>query len=511
MSAGPRDPGREGPGEGRGINWRLIAIVIGAVIAFMVVKRLLPDLNLQDALDEVASRLGEWTYLLVGGLAFGETGAFIGLVLPGEFAVILGGAVAGQGVISLPLILGIAWLAAFLGDTAGFTVGHRVGRGFLMRHGPRVGITEERFHRVERYFAKHGGKTIVIGRFISLVRPLAPFIAAGSGMRYRDFVPYSVLGTGLWAATFVLLGYFGSRSLDQVEKLASRGSLVLGALIAIAVGIWLAVRFLRRPENRRRLVEGMEERRGLRPLLALGHRLRRPARFALHRLTPGHGVGLELTTLLAVLAVSLFVLVSYWAIIAADPSPTAGDMTAADIAREIRAGWLTSLAKGITELGSASVILPVALLAATVLAARSHWTEFWVLVVGLGTIFVLNGDIKELVDRPRPGGGLVGTNGDAFPSGHAAHSVLYVWLGATLSLRIRRGLPAGTALVVGGIALAAMIGLTRVYLGVHYLSDVIGGWALGASVFSLCAVVALLATHLRHNHGRAPGDSHQAP
>ena len=69
-------------------------------------------------------------------------------------------------------------------------------------------ITAERLAQVEGYFAKHGGKTILIGRFIGLVRALAPFIAGSSKMPYRRFAPYSVIGTGLWAATFVLLGYF---------------------------------------------------------------------------------------------------------------------------------------------------------------------------------------------------------------------------------------------------------------------------------------------------------------
>lgn len=505
----PRDEtGRRPPRQGHGgINWRLVAIVAGILLVYLVIRQALPDLELQEVLDEVATTLGDWTYLLVGVLAFGETGAFIGLVLPGEFAVILGGAVAGQGVISLPVILAVTWLAAFLGDTTGFTIGHKMGRGFILRHGPRLGITPARFSRVERHFAKHGGSTIILGRYISLVRPLAPFIAAGSGMRYRDFVPYSILGTGLWSATFVLLGYFGSRSLDRVEELANRGSVVLGALIAVAVAIWLAIRFLRRAASRERLVNAMERRSALRPLLRLGRRLRGPTRFTIDRLSPGRRVGLELTTLLAVLAVSLFVFVSYWAVIAGDPAPTPGDMTAADVVRELRTGWLTTLAKGLTNVGSAWAILPVALIAALVLAARSNWAEFWVVVAGTTLVFLLNTDIKEIVDRPRPEDGLVGARGKAFPSGHAAHSMLYVWLAATVSLRLRPGLPAGTALVIAGILLAAGIGLTRVYLGVHYFSDVVGGWALGASVFSLCAAIALLATDLRQNHGPAHGNA----
>ena len=105
-------------------------------------------------------------------------------MLPGETVVILGGAVAGQGETSIVLTIGIVWVCAAAGDSVSFLLGRRLGRGFVMRHGPRVRITHERFARVEDYFSRHGGKTILVGRFIGLVRALAPFVAGSSGMRY---------------------------------------------------------------------------------------------------------------------------------------------------------------------------------------------------------------------------------------------------------------------------------------------------------------------------------------
>ena len=168
------------------------------------------------------------------------------------------------------ITLAIVWFSAWLGDTASFFLGARLGRGFILRHGPKVRITEERFAQVEGYFQRHGGKTILIGRFIGLVRALAPFVAGSSKMEYRAFVPYSILGTGLWAATFTLIGYFAARSLDQVEKLAGRGIFLFGLTVAVIVGIVVSVRYLRVAENRVALVEKMEGNRALRPLLALG-------------------------------------------------------------------------------------------------------------------------------------------------------------------------------------------------------------------------------------------------
>ena len=112
--------------------------------------------------------------------------------------MLLGGAVAGQGAIDIYLLIAIAWFCGLGGDTTSFFIGRRLGREFVLANGPRFGISHERFEQVEDYFARHGGKTIFIGRFIGLVRAFAPFIAGSSGMRYRAFVPYSILGTGLW-------------------------------------------------------------------------------------------------------------------------------------------------------------------------------------------------------------------------------------------------------------------------------------------------------------------------
>jgi membrane protein DedA with SNARE-associated domain/membrane-associated phospholipid phosphatase len=477
-----------------------LAVVVLAVIAFwVVVNRVLPHDDLQRLLEDVSNALGAWTYLLVGGFAFLETGAFVGLVVPGETVMLLGGAVAGQGAISIYLLLGIAWFSAWAGDTTSFFIGRRLGRDFVLRNGPAVGISNERFAQVEAYFGRHGGKTILIGRFISLVRALAPFVAGSSGMRYRAFVPYSILGTGLWSAAHILIGYFFSRSIDTAAKYAGRGAFLLATLIVVVVGIVLAVRFLRVPANRRRTVEWMDGHWPTRWLVRLGRRLRTPARFLWARLTPGGSFGLEFTTLMAVLAVSLFVLISYAAQINSDPGPTASDRTVLDVAESIRMGWLTTIAKALTHLGSAGVVIPLAAICAAALAAARRWPEFLVLVAGTLIIVVALGDIKDAIDRPRPGGGLISVSGSSFPSGHAAYSVFYLWAAVTLVMRVRPGMARATGVVIAGIALTALVGLSRVYLHVHYMSDVSAGWALGISAYALCAAIALVGFQLRQN------------
>jgi membrane-associated phospholipid phosphatase len=114
-----------------------------------------------------------------------------------------------------------------------------------------------------------------------------------------------------------------------------------------------------------------------------------------------------------------------------------------------------------------------------------------------------------VVDRPRPPDGLDQAGGSSFPSGHAAYAVVYAWLAGTVVVRLRPGLTGGTAVIAAGIALAVAIGLSRIYLGVHYLSDVVSGWGLGVSAFAACAAIAIAATHLRQN--AAVHDGHVDP
>ena len=426
--------------SGSRISWKWVrrGLLAAAIVAFFVFRGDLPHLDLEQAIQDLSKGLGAWTYLLVGALAFLETGAFVGLIAPGEFTVMLGGAVAGQGHISLPVILAITWACAFAGDSVSFMLGARLGRDFLIKHGRRFRITEERLEQVESYFSRYGGRTILIGRFIGLVRALAPFIAGSSRMPYRNFAPFSILGTGLWSTGLILAGYFFARSLDTVTKVVGKGLLVFAIVIGVAVGLFLAFRFLREPENRGKVAAEMERRRALRPLLALGRRLRPQFAFLGRRLTPG-GLGLELTTLLAALSVGLFVVIAYWAVVSGDPGPTPGDQTALNVAHDLQASWLTTAAKELTHLGSGWVTWPLAALAAVALAATRRWLEFWVLVAGMVMTILLVHGIKTWTDRPRPPDPLSPASGSAFPSGHAAYSTLYVWLSVTLALRLAPG------------------------------------------------------------------------
>jgi undecaprenyl-diphosphatase len=493
----------------------LIGAALAAAAIAVYASGVLSEIpDIETLIEDLAKALGRWTYLLVAALAFLETGAFVGLVAPGEFTVILGGVIAGQGEISVLLLLALTWMAAFLGDTTSFLIGARLGRSFLERHGPRVKITEARLAQVETYFAKHGGKTILIGRFIGLVRALAPFIAGSSKMPYRRFAPYSVIGTGLWSATFVLLGYFFWQSFERVAGVAGRATLAFGVIVALIAGVVYAYRRLRHEEERQKLAAWME-RQGQRPLLRpvaavvrpIWRRALRPAwrflapqlRFLWGRITPGE-LGIELTTTIAVASVGGFIFGAYADELADTPRLTPADKEIEELTIDLENDTVVEIARVVTDLGSLAVIAPLVLVLGGLLIWRRRALELAVLVSGLVLTYVGVHITKAAIDRPRPAQPLDAITGSSYPSGHAAYAITYVVI-AVIAARVLPGFASRAALVFGGIVLAAVVGLTRVYLRAHYWSDVVGGWGLGAGVFGAVATLALLVSYIRHNGG----------
>ncbi len=455
--------------------------------------------NLEEVLLKVGETLGEWTYLLVPVLAFLETGAFIGLLAPGETAMILGGVVAGQGEISVITLIGLVWIAAILGDGFSFWLGRRLGREFLVKHGPKFRITPEVIERVEGFFEQHGGKAILLGRFVGIVRAVAPFMAGTGKMSFRRFLPYDILGAGLWATTFILLGYVFWQSLGTVLEYAKKGALGLGITISVIVGLVVAVRWLSREENRHELAQRMDravDRPGPRFLRPVVRWVQGPLRFFIARLTPGE-LGLELTTLLAVAAVGSFGYFGYW-IAVTDRGYGALDLTVNRWAVDLYNPVLADISRYVTVLGSPALVWTVVGVVTILLLVRRHWVEGVVLGSGmLLTIFFVRLG-KVVVDRPRPADALIDAAGSSFPSGHAAYAVAWVAL-AMIAVRLVPSLRGRWSVVAVAIAVAVVVALTRVYLRVHWLSDVLAGAGVAAMSFSLVAVVALVVDFVRHN------------
>jgi membrane protein DedA with SNARE-associated domain len=202
-----------------------VAVAAGAVAV--------PDLA--GALADATGSLGGWVYLAVAALIFLETTALVGFVIHGELALLLGGVAAGRGDASLVLIIALAATAAVAGDLASYLLGRRLGRPFLELHGARVRLGAAQLARVDGFFARHGGKAVVLGRFTGFLRATLPFIAGSSGMAQHRLLPLSALSALAWTAVFSVIGYASSESFAGAGETATRVALVAVLLAATAL------------------------------------------------------------------------------------------------------------------------------------------------------------------------------------------------------------------------------------------------------------------------------------
>ena len=166
-----------------------------------------------DLLRRVGEQVGAWLYLIAGGLAFAEAAVLVGMVFPGEVALLVAGLAAHQGWLDVWVMAVVAVVAAALGDSVGYEVGRQLGpRLRASRIGRKIGAP--RWSRAEEFLLRHGGKAVLLGRFTAVLRALTPGIAGAARMPYlRTFLPWNVAGALVWGAGCVFLGYAFSASL----------------------------------------------------------------------------------------------------------------------------------------------------------------------------------------------------------------------------------------------------------------------------------------------------------
>jgi undecaprenyl-diphosphatase len=211
----------------------------------------------------------------------------------------------------------------------------------------------------------------------------------------------------------------------------------------------------------------------------------------------------RLAPALLVAVVGLYVFVAYTVTIAADHGATPLDDRVLDLVDKLKSSFGVDLAKIVTTFGTLPVTAAFAIAGAVVLARRRRPVELAVLVVSVIAIYVGVHITKAATGRPRPPHPLAGSTLSSFPSGHAAYSTIYVAL-ALLTTRTRSGSASRAALVIAFLLLTVAIGVSRAYLRVHWWSDVVAGWALGAAIFGSVAAVGVVVGYFRNNDGGQP-------
>ncbi len=165
-------------------------------------------------LDSLLRTVG---YVGIFGIIFAESGLLIGFFLPGDSLLFTAGFLASQGVFNIALLCIVTFVAAVLGDNVGYQFGKKAGPR-LFKKPNSILFSQENISRSERFYKKHGGKAIILSRFVPVVRTFAPIIAGVGKMQYKMFFIYNVTGALIWAVGITLLGYFLGKSIPDIDK-----------------------------------------------------------------------------------------------------------------------------------------------------------------------------------------------------------------------------------------------------------------------------------------------------
>jgi undecaprenyl-diphosphatase len=347
---------------------------------------------------------------------------------------------------------------------------------------------------------------VFFGRFTAALRALVPGLAGMAGLHYRTFALYNAAGGLLWASGFVLLGYVAGTGWRQVEQVAKRASLLLLLALVGAALLVLAVRWLLGHPDR---LTTLGNRLLDRPWVArLRDRYQRQLAFLSRRLQPGGALGLSLTASVAALVAAGWAFGAVLQDVLARDELALVDRPVAVFFVGHREAWLTRLLQDLTNLGSVRALVPlIVLVGVGWWLRRRTWRPLGLLAAAyVGADLAFNA-VKELVHRPRPPAGILlkPVAGPSFPSGHATQAVAVYGMLAALAAATTTSWAGKVTAWALAVVVIGLVAVSRLYLGTHWLTDVLGGLALGAAwLFALLTSVRTIDQLREHPRDRAP-------
>lgn len=375
---------------------------------------------------------GVWGYWIILLAAFAEAFVIIGSFIPGALFVIFSGVLVSKGIYRLEYMIIFASVGAILGDAVSYYIG---------TYGTNVFKPENRYLKVEHldkgkaFFEKYGDKSILIGRFFGPLRAVVPFVAGLTRMRLQSFFFWNVVGGVLWATSHVLIGYFFGGSIYYIHKSSFMVTLFLLGLVITLAFMW-----------------------GLFKQSEIVTRFWKPT----------------------VVFLSGFLLYQMGERVFLGESVPLIDMRVHEWFLLVRDDDLSIFFNLITLLGNWQVIVPMAGILSIWLIYRKkrriYVIPLWVSLVSAEAVTSI---LKVLVARPRPLGGLLLEHGFSFPSGHATIAMAFFGIISYLMMTHIRSARTQRILVFITVTLVVLIGISRLYLGVHYLSDIFAGYLIG--------------------------------
>jgi membrane protein DedA with SNARE-associated domain/membrane-associated phospholipid phosphatase len=405
---------------------------------------------------------------LVFLVAFCDALAVVGIVVPALPLLFAVGVLVGLGHVSGPYALVAAAAGALLGDGLSYWIGRRWGPS-MREHWP-FRRYPQLLHRGEALFRRHGNKGIVIARYVGAVRPFVPAVAGMLGMPVKRYLPPSLFAAVTWAAVFLAPGWIFGASYDAVAAVADRLALALLALVAMLALAWAVVLYAWRwfAHHADTLLARALRWSSAHPRLG---------RYAQALVDPNRPESAPLALLAACLLAIGWAWFALLAAVLAHGGPLLVDQTVYSAMATLRNPLADRLMAVLATLGDAQVLLPACGAVLAWLLWRKRWIAagHWLAALCFG--LALTAGLDAWIDMPRPPGA---PDGFGFPSIAVTMATIALGFFAVLVARALPGRRRVWPYVVGG-ALVTTIGFARLYLGAHWLSDIVGGVLLGIS------------------------------
>jgi len=443
---------------------------------------------------------GPLYYLLFGIISFLESLAVVGIVVPGSVVIVFSGFLAANGKGDLSLLIAVSAFGAIAGDLLSYLLGARFGPRIMA-----ISFFQRRqalFQQAEIFFVVHGGKSVFLGRFVGFLRPFIPFIAGGARMRPLPFTLYAVVSGILWGLAYPGLGYLFGASWKLVQLWFGRFSLFLGILLLLIVLntlFWSKVA----PRCAPRIAAAWQwtVRQWLLFLdtslvQSLLRRFPRTTFFLAQRFSLTRGSGLYLTVglLCSALFAWLFLLLS-----TSSSRLLTLDRSIYELLQGMRHPRADQVMVLVTTLASGTAILIFGTLLLIWLLLRNRDFSALILLCGIGGGELLVYVLKLAYARPRPEPFIAALHATSasLPSGHAFAALVLSGLGAYFLLGEVGRWHNRLGLLISASLITTLIGFSRVYLGLHWASDVLAGFALAA----LWLTFLITACEIRRRYG----------
>ncbi|MCA9460267.1 MAG: bifunctional DedA family/phosphatase PAP2 family protein, partial [Nanoarchaeota archaeon] len=381
--------------------------------------------------------LNHWGYWIILLGAMLEAIPLVGLFAPGMLIVIIGGFFAKIGILEIGDVIFFASTGAIIGDLIGYLIGKNYGYSFLSKYGKYFFFKKEYFEKTKTLMNHHTGKTLIIGRFNSLTSAFSPFVAGTSNVPFRKFIIFNVIGGISWAISFIMIGYIFGKSYEIASK-------YIGKFIFIAIIVSIIIVYLYKFINKRK-----------------------------HIFSKYH---------LYTLIINIFSLYLF--------SKMIEDVIDGELITRIDV-WLNAkmillwnpllnkIMIFITNIASLTNLFILSIILFGILIYKKKWHCSLLLFFSIVGGLLFEVLIKLIIHRPRPENALIEVSGYSFPSGHATMAIIFFSL---LLYSFKDDIKKKSLkyiFIISNIVIFLLIGTSRIYLNVHWLSDILAGFSLG--------------------------------